>query len=163
PNVRKKRRSRPRPPPNRRLCRRRSELRTKTKRRAANRRPFCFCHATISVILRCPRAARAPKDASVGPRPSRVPFARTSGRPRAAPGLLMTTAKHIKIFSGGAMRPLLHELVPLFERAHGVTAEVEFRLSAAVKRAIEDGALFHRDLAAAGARRPDRVGCDRAR
>jgi len=55
----------------------------------------------------------------------------------------MTTAKHIKIFSGGAMRPLLHELVPLFERAHGVTAEVEFRLSAAVKRAIEDGALFH--------------------
>jgi len=55
----------------------------------------------------------------------------------------MTTAKHIKIFSGGAMRPLLHELLPLFERAHGVTAEVEFRLSAAVKRAIEDGALFH--------------------
>src|SRR5262249_47706553 len=33
--------------------------------------------------------------------------------------------------------------LPLFERAHGVTAEVEFRLSAAVKRAIEDGALFH--------------------
>jgi len=54
----------------------------------------------------------------------------------------MTTAKHIKIFSGGAMRPLLRELVPLFERAHGVTAEVEFRLSPALTRAIQDGAVF---------------------
>jgi molybdate transport system substrate-binding protein len=54
----------------------------------------------------------------------------------------MTTAKHIKIFSGGAMRPLLRELVPLFERAHGVTAEVEFRLSSALTRAIQDGAVF---------------------
>ena len=54
----------------------------------------------------------------------------------------MTTAKHIKIFSGGAMRPLLRELVPLFEGAHGVTAEVEFRLSSALTRAIQDGAVF---------------------
>jgi molybdate transport system substrate-binding protein len=49
----------------------------------------------------------------------------------------------LKIFSGGAMRPLLRELVPRFERAYGVTVEVEFRLSAALKRAIQDGALFH--------------------
>src|SRR5215472_4808852 len=41
------------------------------------------------------------------------------------------------------MRPLLHELVPRFERAYGATVEVEFRLSAAVKRAIQDGALFN--------------------
>jgi len=40
------------------------------------------------------------------------------------------------------MRPLLRELVPLFERAHGVTAEVEFRLSPALTRAIQDGAVF---------------------
>jgi len=40
------------------------------------------------------------------------------------------------------MRPLLRELVPYFERAHDVTLEVEFRLSAALKRAIQDGAAF---------------------
>jgi molybdate transport system substrate-binding protein len=57
----------------------------------------------------------------------------------------MTTAKPLKIFSGGAMRPLLRELVPLFERAYGIKVEVEFRLSSAIKRAIEDGAVF--DLA----------------
>ena len=54
----------------------------------------------------------------------------------------MTTAKHIKIFSGGAMRPLMAEIVPQFERAHGAGVEVEFRLSAALKRAIQDGAPF---------------------
>jgi molybdate transport system substrate-binding protein len=57
----------------------------------------------------------------------------------------MTTENSLKIFSGGAMRPLLRELVPCFERAHAVTVEVEYRLSAAVKRAIQDGAAF--DLA----------------
>ena len=40
------------------------------------------------------------------------------------------------------MRPLLRELLPLFERAHGAVIEVEFRLSAALKRAIRDGAVF---------------------
>jgi molybdate transport system substrate-binding protein len=48
----------------------------------------------------------------------------------------------LKIFSGGAMRPLLRELVPRFERAHNASIAVEFRLSAALKRAIEDGAVF---------------------
>jgi molybdate transport system substrate-binding protein len=55
---------------------------------------------------------------------------------------VMPPAKALKIFSGGAMRPLLRELVPLFERSHGVTADVEFQLSATLKRAIEDGATF---------------------
>ncbi len=32
--------------------------------------------------------------------------------------------------------------MPLFERAHGLTAEVEFRLSSALKQAIQDGAAF---------------------
>jgi molybdate transport system substrate-binding protein len=50
--------------------------------------------------------------------------------------------KPLKIFSGGAMRPLMAEIVPRFERAHGVTVEIEFRLSAALKRAIEEGASF---------------------
>jgi molybdate transport system substrate-binding protein len=57
----------------------------------------------------------------------------------------MIVVPNLIIFSGGAMRPLLSELVPRFERTHGVTADVEFRLSAAVKRAIQDGAPF--DLA----------------
>jgi molybdate transport system substrate-binding protein len=55
---------------------------------------------------------------------------------------LMAPAKSLKIFSGGALRPLLRELVPQFERAHAVAVEIEFRLSAALKRAIQDGALF---------------------
>ncbi|HET8920096.1 MAG TPA: substrate-binding domain-containing protein [Xanthobacteraceae bacterium] len=54
----------------------------------------------------------------------------------------MSQARQIKIFSGGAMRPLLRELQPLFERAHGAVVEVEFRLSAALKRAIQDGVVF---------------------
>ena len=54
----------------------------------------------------------------------------------------MTTAKHLKILSGGAMRPLRAEIVPRFERAHGAAVEVEFRFSAALKRAIQDGAVF---------------------
>jgi ABC-type molybdate transport system substrate-binding protein len=51
-------------------------------------------------------------------------------------------AKSLKIFSGGAMRPLIAGIVPRFERAHGVAVEIEFRLSAASKQAIEDGASF---------------------
>jgi ABC-type molybdate transport system substrate-binding protein len=59
--------------------------------------------------------------------------------------MIVSAKKPLKVFSGGAMRPLLRELVPVFERAHGVRIEVEFRLSAALKRAIQDGALY--DLA----------------
>jgi molybdate transport system substrate-binding protein len=48
----------------------------------------------------------------------------------------------IKIFSGGAMRPLMVEVIPLFERANHATVEIEFRLTSVLKKAIEDGALF---------------------
>ena len=54
----------------------------------------------------------------------------------------MSVSNRLKIFSGGALRPLLSELVPLFERTHAIAVEIEFRLSAALKRAIQDGAIF---------------------
>lgn len=46
----------------------------------------------------------------------------------------------MKILSGGAMRPLLVEAVPLFERAHGITAEVRFALTSVLAKEIEQGA-----------------------
>ena len=55
---------------------------------------------------------------------------------------MIASALNLKIFSGGAMRPLMAEIVSQFERAHGAGVEVEFRLSAALKRAIQDGAPF---------------------
>lgn len=51
----------------------------------------------------------------------------------------------IKILSGGAMRPLIAEAVPLFERASGVKVDVEFRLTSVLQKEIEAGAAF--DLA----------------
>jgi molybdate transport system substrate-binding protein len=48
----------------------------------------------------------------------------------------------IKILSGGAMRTLMVEVVPLFERATGHKAEIEFALTSALTRKIEDGAAF---------------------
>ena len=49
---------------------------------------------------------------------------------------------NIKILSGGAMRSLMVEIVPLFERASGSKVEIEFRLTSALKKEIEDGAAF---------------------
>jgi molybdate transport system substrate-binding protein len=49
---------------------------------------------------------------------------------------------HIKILSGGAMRGLMDDVVPLFERAGGTTVTLEFGLTSALKKAIEDGAAF---------------------
>ena len=46
------------------------------------------------------------------------------------------------ILSGGAMRPLLAEAVPLFERAHSVKAEVRLALTSVLTREIEQGATF---------------------
>ena len=57
-------------------------------------------------------------------------------------GMIVPAPKPLKIFSGGAMRPLLRDLAPLFAREHGVTAEFEFKLSAALKRTIQGGAAF---------------------
>jgi molybdate transport system substrate-binding protein len=48
----------------------------------------------------------------------------------------------IKILSGGAMRTLMVEVVPLFERATGHKAEVEFALTSALTKTIEAGAAF---------------------
>ena len=56
--------------------------------------------------------------------------------------MIVSAPKPLKIFSGGAMRPLLRDLAPLFAREHGVAAEFEFKLSAALKRAIQGGAAF---------------------
>ena len=48
----------------------------------------------------------------------------------------------IKILSGGAMRSLMIDIGPLFERASGVKVEIEFRLTSVLKKEIEDGAAF---------------------
>ncbi len=48
----------------------------------------------------------------------------------------------IKILSGGAMRSLMVEVVPLFERASGVKVEIEFRLTSVLMKEIEAGAAF---------------------
>jgi molybdate transport system substrate-binding protein len=52
----------------------------------------------------------------------------------------MATA--IKILSGGAMRSLLVEAVPLFERASGAKVDIRFALTSVLTKDIEDGAAF---------------------
>jgi molybdate transport system substrate-binding protein len=54
----------------------------------------------------------------------------------------MADAATIKVLSGGAMRSLMVEIVPLFERASGAKVEIEFRLTSVLKKEIEDGAIF---------------------
>jgi molybdate transport system substrate-binding protein len=51
-------------------------------------------------------------------------------------------ATNLKILSGGAMRPLLAEAMPLFERAHGVKAEVRFALTSVLAKEIGEGVPF---------------------
>jgi molybdate transport system substrate-binding protein len=48
----------------------------------------------------------------------------------------------MKILSGGAMRALLVEAVPLFETASGIKADVHFALTSVLKKEIEDGVVF---------------------
>lgn len=48
----------------------------------------------------------------------------------------------LKILSGGAMRSLMVDIVPLFERASGVKVEIEFRLTSVLQKEIEAGAVF---------------------
>jgi molybdate transport system substrate-binding protein len=48
----------------------------------------------------------------------------------------------IKILSGGAMRTLMNDAVPLFERQSGVKVEIEFRLTSVLQKEIEAGAVF---------------------
>jgi molybdate transport system substrate-binding protein len=48
----------------------------------------------------------------------------------------------LKILSGGAMRPLMAEVVPLFERASGARVEIEFRLTSVLRKEIAEGLAF---------------------
>jgi hypothetical protein len=48
----------------------------------------------------------------------------------------------LKILSGGAMRALLVEAVPLFESTSGIKADVRFALTSVLTKEIEDGAIF---------------------
>jgi molybdate transport system substrate-binding protein len=52
------------------------------------------------------------------------------------------SSRTIKILSGGAMKSLMAELVPLFERESGHKAEIEFALTSALTKTIEGGAAF---------------------
>jgi molybdate transport system substrate-binding protein len=52
------------------------------------------------------------------------------------------TFSRLKIISGGAMRPLMEQAIAQFERSNAATIEIEFRLTSALKKAIEDGASF---------------------
>jgi molybdate transport system substrate-binding protein len=48
----------------------------------------------------------------------------------------------LKILSGGAMRSLMLEAMPLFERASGTKVDIKFALTSALQKEIEDGAGF---------------------
>jgi molybdate transport system substrate-binding protein len=54
----------------------------------------------------------------------------------------MSDADQIKILSGGAMKSLMAEVVPLFERANGAKVEIKFALTSVLKKEIEGGAAF---------------------
>jgi molybdate transport system substrate-binding protein len=51
-------------------------------------------------------------------------------------------AARLKVLSGGAMRVLMVEVVPLFERTHAVKVDIEFRLTSVLQKEIEAGAAF---------------------
>jgi len=53
-----------------------------------------------------------------------------------------TGAKGLRIVSGGAMRSLVLEAVPLFERVAGTTVDVRFALTSVLTKEIEAGAAF---------------------
>jgi molybdate transport system substrate-binding protein len=52
----------------------------------------------------------------------------------------MTTT--LKVLSGGAMKSLMAEAVPLFERDSGTTVDIRFALSSVLQKEIEGGAAF---------------------
>lgn len=51
-------------------------------------------------------------------------------------------AAEIKILCGGAMRGLMDDIVPLFERGSGAKVTIGFGLTSALKKAIADGVPF---------------------
>jgi molybdate transport system substrate-binding protein len=52
----------------------------------------------------------------------------------------MTTT--LKVLSGGAMKSLMAEAVPLFERDSGTTVDIRFALTSVLQKEIEGGAAF---------------------
>jgi len=54
----------------------------------------------------------------------------------------MPSANEIKVLSGGAMKSLMLDVVPLFEQASGAKVEIRFALTSVLKKEIEDGAAF---------------------
>jgi ABC-type molybdate transport system substrate-binding protein len=47
---------------------------------------------------------------------------------------IMSDANPIKILSGGAMKSLMVEVAPLFERASGAKVEIKFALTSVLKK-----------------------------
>jgi molybdate transport system substrate-binding protein len=54
----------------------------------------------------------------------------------------MAGAGEIKVFSGGAMKSLMLEVVPLFEHATGSKVDIKFALTSVLTKEIEGGAVF---------------------
>jgi molybdate transport system substrate-binding protein len=54
----------------------------------------------------------------------------------------MSNIASLTVFSGGAMKSLMVEIVPLFERANGAKVEIKFALTSILKSEIEAGATF---------------------
>ena len=54
----------------------------------------------------------------------------------------MAVTRAISILSGGAMRSLMLDAQPLFERASGTQVDIRFALSSALTKEIENGAPF---------------------
>jgi len=53
-----------------------------------------------------------------------------------------TSVQHVTLLSGGAMRPLLTEAVPLFERASATKVDLRFALTSVLAKEIAAGAEF---------------------
>jgi hypothetical protein len=70
----------------------------------------------------------------------------------------MRAASPIKIFCGGAMRPLMGQAIALFERSNAVTIDIEFRLTLGPEKSDRGWRLIrYSSLSAPGARRAGRV------
>jgi molybdate transport system substrate-binding protein len=54
----------------------------------------------------------------------------------------MSGGNEIRMLSGGAMRGLMDDVAPLFERANSARVAIEFGLTSVLKKAIEEGAIF---------------------
>jgi molybdate transport system substrate-binding protein len=54
----------------------------------------------------------------------------------------MAGASQVKVISGGAMKSLMLEVVPLFERATGSKVDIKFALTSVLIKDIEGGAAF---------------------